>query len=490
MQIGDQKFSQIQKDISKLYQDRNASVAGYTAAAIEIEGKDIPSYFRTIRAAFLGSFTIQGLPDICIGRGIFHNLRIQPYLAPYNQFTQEVVNASSGLAGFDPQIAYVMIDAPDIMDTNHLQVVIQGLLQRTHARIIFFNFVSSTHAPPERVAELNAWLENASMRDARILVFDFSGFLNRVGIGEHWYTKYKDLGDLRLAPSAFVPLSEELMAFAVATAGNTKKCLVFDLDNTLWSGVVGEDGAMNVIPNRELQEYAVKLYEKGLILAINSKNNLEDALEVFEHNPNMVLKKNHFAALRINWQEKERNIAEIADELNIGTESLVFADDSGLEQERVRMTFPEVAVLPPELLMHFAGFHSFTVTEEDARRGAMYGEERMRKELHAALPSEEEFLAALDLTLTIRRARESDVARASQLTQKTNQFNLATRKYSEDEIRSRLRQDSWRIWIAGAKDRFGDYGIIGIVMIESQGDTWRIDNFLLSCRVLGRKVEE
>ncbi|MDP3778973.1 MAG: hypothetical protein Q8R30_02950, partial [bacterium] len=183
-------------------------------------------------------------------------------------------------------------------------------------------------------------------------------------------------------------------------------------------------------------------------------------------------------------------IAEIADELNIGTESLVFADDSGLEQERVRMTFPEVAVLPPELLMHFAGFHSFTVTEEDARRGAMYGEERMRKELHAALPSEEEFLAALDLTLTIRRARESDVARASQLTQKTNQFNLATRKYSEDEIRSRLRQDSWRIWIAGAKDRFGDYGIIGIVMIESQGDTWRIDNFLLSCRVLGRKVEE
>ncbi|MDP3779039.1 MAG: hypothetical protein Q8R30_03310, partial [bacterium] len=287
MQIGDQKFSQIQKDISKLYQDRNASVAGYTAAAIEIEGKDIPSYFRTIRAAFLGSFTIQGLPDICIGRGIFHNLRIQPYLAPYNQFTQEVVNASSGLAGFDPQIAYVMIDAPDIMDTNHLQVVIQGLLQRTHARIIFFNFVSSTHAPPERVAELNAWLENASMRDARISVFDFSGFLNRVGIGEHWYTKYKDLGDLRLAPSAFVPLSEELMAFAVATAGNTKKCLVFDLDNTLWSGVVGEDGAMNVIPNRELQEYAVKLYEKGIILAINSKNNLEDALEVFEHNPNM-----------------------------------------------------------------------------------------------------------------------------------------------------------------------------------------------------------
>ncbi len=487
------KFAEIQKIISGLYVRKEPSAGEYISVAQSLrvfEKAEFPVFVRPLKAAFVGSYTIQGLPDVCAARGIFHNIRMETYAAPYNQFTQQAVNASSGLEGFDPQIIYVMIDAPDIMDRKHLETVAQGFLGRTHARIIFFDFVSSPHAAPERVAQLNAWLQDISTIDARISVFDFAGFLNRVGVSEHWYTKYKDLGDLRLAPNGFVPLSEELMAFAVATAGNTKKCLVLDLDNTLWSGVVGEDGAMNVIPNRELQQYVLGLYEKGIILVINSKNNPEDAWEVFERNPNMLLKKNHFAALRINWQEKERNMMEIAQELNIGIESFVFVDDSGLEQERVRVAFPEVAVLPPELLMSFAGFHSFAVTEEDARRGEMYGEERMRKELLTSLPSEEEFLAALDLSLTIRRAHESDVARASQLTQKTNQFNLATRRYSEDEIRSRLQQDSWRIWVAEAKDRFGDYGTIGIVMIESQGDMWRIDNFLLSCRVLGRKIEE
>lgn len=487
-------FAEIQKKISDSYQDPKASVAEYVLVAKalgEDDGKNMfPPYVRTLTCAFLASFTIQGLPEVCAARGIFHNLRMETYLAPYNQFTQEAINTESGLVRYDPQIVFVAVDAFDVMDANHLKTVARGLLDHTRAKIIFLNFVASPQVSPERVDELNTALADIEKNNSRVLVFDFAKFVNRIGSREHWYTKYKELGDLRLAPDAFVPLSEELMKYAVAMAGNTKKCLVLDLDNTLWKGIVGEDGITGIIPDKKLQEHILTLYEKGVILAVNSKNNDTDAREVFERHPDMILKEHHIAAWRANWQGKERNIAEIAQELDLGTDSFVFVDDSGFEQERVRSAFPEVAILPPELLANFAGFHSFKITQEDMRRGAMYVEERKRKEFHGSLPSEDEFLAALGLSLTIRKCLEGDVARASQLTQKTNQFNLSTRRYTEDDIRLRLTQDSWHVWIAEAKDRFGDYGIIGMAMVESKEDSWRIDNFLLSCRILGRKIED
>jgi len=487
------KFAEIQKKTSDLYQDPKASVAEYLSIARalgDVQASDIPPYVRSLKAAFLASYTIQGLPEICIGRGVFHNVRVETYLAPYNQFTQEAINAKSGLALFDPQIIYVAVDVPDVMDTNHLNTVARGLLEHTRAKIIFFNFVSSSSISGERIEMLNTMLADLEKKEDRILIFDFAKFVDRIGASDHWYTKYKDLGDLRLAPHAFVPLSEELMKYAVARAGNTKKCLVLDLDNTLWKGIIGEDGMTGIVPDHTIQEHIFALYEKGVILVVNSKNNDADAREVFEHHPDMILKEHHIAAWRANWQEKERNIVEIAKELDLGTDSFVFIDDSGFEQERVKTTFPEIAVLSPELLTDFSGFYSFKVTQEDMRRGAMYVEERKRKELQVSLPTEDEFLATLGLSLIIRKALESDIARASQLTQKTNQFNVATRRYTEDEIRSRAQAENWSIWLAEAKDRFGDYGIIGIAMVEYADNTTRIDNFLLSCRILGRKVEE
>lgn len=488
------QFSEIQKNISGLYQNPGASIADYLSLAKGLGGadssKDMPSYIRRIRAAFLGSYTIQGLTEVCMARGVFHNVRMETYLASYNQFTQESINVESGLAEFNPQMVFAAVDAPEVMDAKHLETVARGILEHTKAKLIFFNFTTSAEVSLERAQELNIALAELEKKEKRIAVFDFAKFVDRIGTREYWYTKYKDLGDLRLAPDAFVPLSEELMKYAVAVAGNRKKCLVLDLDNTLWNGIIGEDGMDGIVPDRAIQEYIVKLYEKGIILAVDSKNNDADAREVFENHPDMVLRDHHIAAWRANWQPKDRNIAEIAQELDLGTDSFVFVDDSGLEQERVRTAFPEIAILPPKLLADFAGFHSFKITQEDTQRGAMYAEQRKRKEFRGSLPSEDEFLSSLGLSLAIRECSEKDITRVSQLTQKTNQFNLATRRYTEDEIRTRAQHDNWKIWVAEAKDRFGDYGIIGIAMVEQTGDTARIDNFLLSCRILGRKVEE
>ena len=487
------KFCEIQKKVSNLYQNPKASIAEYLSVAKALgdtNSNDIPFYVRTIKAAFLGSYTIQGLPEACMARAVFHNLRMATYLAPYNQFTQESINAQSGLVAFEPDIIFVALDTPEIMNAGHLETVIRGLLAHTHAKIIFFNFISSSQIPNARVKDLNGTLADLTQHEQRVGVFDFAGFLDHVGADEHWYTKYKELGDLRLMPAAFVPLSEELMNYVVARAGNTKKCLALDLDNTLWKGIIGEDGMVGIVPDRAIQEYILALYQKGIILAVNSKNNSEDAREVFERHPDMILKEHHIAAWRVNWQEKERNIAEIAEELDVGTDSFVFVDDSGFEQDRVRTAFPEIAVLPPELLASFSGFHSFNITSEDTQRGAMYVEERKRKEFRGSLPSEDEFLSELGLSLMIRQCVEDDIPRVSQLTQKTNQFNVATRRYTQEDIRARAQNNAWKIWLVEAKDRFGDYGIIGIAMVERVGDTARIDNFLLSCRILGRRVEE
>jgi FkbH-like protein len=278
-----------------------------------------------------------------------------------------------------------------------------------------------------------------------VKVFDFATFLNQIGKEKYWYTKYKDLGDLRLAPDAFVPLSEKLLRYVVDFLGATKKCLVTDLDNTLWKGIVGEDGAREVVPNKDIQNYLLELSKLGTILAINSKNNPEDAFETIDNHPDMVLRKNNFAAWRINWQDKAQNIRELAIELNLGLDSFVFIDDSSFEMNLVRDYLPEVAVMPPELIKDYSGFQKSSVTKEDERRGEMYQEEKKREEFKTSFGNIDDYLKNLEIKIKVAEANSKNIPRVSQLTQKTNQFNVTTRRYSEDDIRNFIKNGS-KIW--------------------------------------------
>jgi FkbH-like protein len=285
-----------------------------------------------------------------------------------------------------------------------------------------------------------------------------------------------------------------------------KKCLVLDLDNTLWGGVVGEDGMENIMLSLDppgngfiaFQQAILDHYHRGVILAINSRNNPDDAWEVIRKHPNMILKENHFAAARINWNDKAENLRELADELNIGLDSMVFLDDDPTNRELVRTLVPEVETpdLPPDpseyarFLNALACFPSGAVTDEDAMRGHLYVTERLRKEEEKKYGNKEDFLRGLALELFVYEDDASCIPRLAQLTEKTNQFNTDKIPLTEAEIADAVASPDHAVFYARLQDKFGDHGVIAFALVEKTRDRWHIRSLLMSCRVFGRGVED
>ncbi len=297
-----------------------------------------------------------------------------------------------------------------------------------------------------------------------------------------------------------------------------KKCLVLDLDNTLWGGIIGEDGMENIqlsvtAPGNSFlafQQAILDLYDRGIILAINSRNNPADAWQVIKTHPNMILKENHFAAHRINWNDKAANIRELAKELNIGLDSMVFLDDDSTNREMVKALVPEVEV--PELpadprqyarfLNSLTYFDSKVITDEDKMRGNLYVTERLRKEEEKSHTNKEDFLQSLDLELLIHENDESSIPRLSQLSEKTNQFNNLKQPFTEEQMKQFMRDPSHTVLHGKLSDKFGDSGLIISAVIEknkngkkdgaknADGKNWHIKSLLMSCRVFGRGVED
>ena len=263
-----------------------------------------------------------------------------------------------------------------------------------------------------------------------------------------------------------------------------KKCIVLDLDNTLWGGVIGEDGMDGIQLSLEapgnsflaFQQALLDRYERGVILAINSRNNPEDALEVIRTHPNMILKEKHFAASRINWADKSENIRELAQELNIGLDSMVFLDDDPTNRAQVRSLVPEVEVpeLPTDPREYARFLHSLpyfpgeAVTDEDSMRGNLYVTERLRQKEEERHASREEFLGSLGLRLEVIRDDATAVPRISQMTGKTNQFNIDKKPYTEEEIRTFIESSEYVVFQGKLSDRFGDYGIIALAIAKKE----------------------
>ncbi|MEK7608033.1 MAG: HAD-IIIC family phosphatase [Patescibacteria group bacterium] len=285
-----------------------------------------------------------------------------------------------------------------------------------------------------------------------------------------------------------------------------KKCIVLDLDNTLWGGVVGEDGIKNIElsltpPGNSFvafQQALLDHHHRGVILAINSRNNPNDAWEVIRNHPNMVLKEDHFAAHRINWNDKAENLRELAKELNIGLDSMVFLDDDPTNRALVRALLPEVEVPDfPENPAEYARFlnsldyfDSEVITDEDKMRGNLYVTERLRKEEEKQYKSKEEFLQNLGLELFIYEDDDSCLPRLSQLTEKTNQFNTLKKPLTEAEVKKFVKSKNHAVFHARLQDRFGDYGVIAFALVEKKKEEWHIRSLLMSCRVFGREVED
>ena len=289
--------------------------------------------------------------------------------------------------------------------------------------------------------------------------------------------------------------------------GITKKVLVLDCDNTLWGGVIGEDGLdgielSNTSPKGkfffEIQYILQYLKNRGILLSICSKNNKEDVIEVFEKHPNFLLKPSDFVIINANWEDKVTNIKNIALKLNLGLDSFVFIDDSDFEATFVKRELPSVTVYKvPERLYEYPTlfreivnlFNPHVYTSEDQSRTLLYKIEQKRKESESNFNNIDEYLDSLGLKLYVSHNILDHVQRVSQLTQKTNQFNLSTKRYTSNEIRSFINDSNTHVLDFRLEDKFGDYGIIGLVIFICKDCNLYLDTFLLSCRSLGRGVE-
>ena len=494
---------------------------------------------KNIRISILASFTINGIKEILTVECCELGISPEFYIGSYNQYFQEILNPDSALYRFTPDVIIVFIDIMTIWGeqyflpylisekdrmgwvdekANEIQLLIKGMKEHSAAKILLHNFAVPLHSPLgilenkqefgfiEATEELNNYLRDSFKLDSRVFIFDYNSFCSGIGKQNIMDHKMYYLGDMKLDLKHMPSLAREYLSYIKPILSLTKKCIVLDLDNTLWGGVVGEDGFEGIKlgptpegrPFLELQRYLLSLFHRGVILAINSKNNFDDAIKVIKEHPDMILKEQHFATMQINWNDKISNMKAISAALNIGMESLVFIDDDKLNREMVKGALPEVLVvdLPDDTscylktLMEIDSFNTLHLTDEDRKKGEMYAAQKRRHEVMKVSTDITEYLKKLEIVVKIEKANPFTIPRISQLTQKTNQFNMTTKRYLDEDIKQFTISNNFLVISIKVEDRFGDNGITGVVIVEKECEKWRIDTFLLSCRVLGRKVDE
>lgn len=358
----------------------------------------------------------------------------------------------------------------------------------------------------KEIAEFNRELIQSTKSSSDILL-DVAKLASSVGT-HYWFDERQwYLSRIPMA-NVFVPLyCEHVVRLVAALRGKSKKCLVLDLDNTLWSGVIGDDGLDRIHIGQgdpvgeshlAIQQFAFELKKFGVILAVCSKNEESIALQPFREHPDMLLKEDDFAVFIANWDDKATNIRRIAKDLNIGLDSIVFVDDNPFEREVVRNLVSEVAVpelpddaaLIPRTLSAAGYFEMISFTQEDAERNSQYAANVKRDSVLQEYTDISEFLSSLDMTILFSPFDSVGRKRITQLINKTNQFNLTTRRYTENEIRKfELSSDVYTMQ-ARLTDRFGDNGMVSVIICRKLNNVWEIDTWLMSCRVINRGVEE
>ncbi|WP_256756847.1 non-ribosomal peptide synthetase [Cohnella sp. WQ 127256] len=448
------------------------------------------------------------------------DLPVRVSFAPYHQVFQELLDHGS-LLGRNDGVNVFMIRFEDwIRDDESPIGVTIAKLEKIYSDLIEAfgqrkkgvpHFVAifpvSDHLPFESelfsyLAALNErWRQFLGSLD-RVFVLELNEVLADSYEVRQMYDRVTDQeGHAPFTEQFYAVIGTTIARKLIAWKRQNFKVVVLDCDNTLWKGICGEDGPTGVEISenyRDLQRFMLDRYEEGMLLAISSKNNEADVWETFERHPNMLLKKEHFAAARIHWGAKSTALREIAEQLNLGLDSFIFVDDSGMECAEMMQNCPSVLTLQlpederqiPDYLRHVWGFDKLVVTEEDRKRTALYAAESIRRQyLQEDNVSMEQFLRGLGLRIYMTSLREDQVPRAAQLTQRTNQFNMHSLPRTENELASMLSISGKPMWSIEVEDRFGEYGFVGLVTGHAERESFILDTFLLSCRVLGRGVE-
>ena len=442
--------------------------------------------------------------------------------AGFDTWQQDMIIPTSGLYDFKPEVVVVLLHA-DACNWNSIE---SGCQQIDEWCGSFKALINNNPALPIFVSSIDvrvrcafgaerrndSYLENYFIERIQELhqagdntfILPVKETITNIGRSSFYSDKMWYVGSMPYSMKGLTALSELICRYVSVTKGMHKKCIAVDLDNTLWGGVIGEDGVDGVTLSNhkegaryyDTQRILKKMKEQGVMLAILSKNNLEDVEPIFSH-PDMVLQHEDFVAEVINWNPKPTNIKQLARELNIGLDSFVFLDDNPAEREQMISECPEVTVIDfpkdssllPEVVekAYYDYFLSLEVTGEDAKKTAMYRAESQRKAEMSAATSVEDFLKKLEMKMRIHLMQPDEEKRVVQLVNKTNQFNVTTKRYSEEEIKA-LSQTGDIITVH-MSDKYGDQGLVSVLILTYDGKQACIDTFLMSCRVMGRNAE-
>jgi amino acid adenylation domain-containing protein/FkbH-like protein len=428
--------------------------------------------------------------------------------APFNQVFQQLLDPASVLAKNSRGANVVLLRVADLGGDAGSAVEVErgaqeflSAIKTASARLTAPTVVIVCPGKPQHGSQFEAVEKSIAAGLEKldgIYVVTTRELLETYPVAEFYDAGGDELGCVPYTPVFFTALATMIARRFHALKRAPHKVIVLDCDQTLWGGVCGEDGAKGICldePRKALQDFMRAQHAAGRLLAVCSKNSEEDVREVFAQRLDMPLRNEHFAAWRVNWSPKSENIKSIAKELNLGLDSFIFVDDNPVECAEVEANCPGVLTLQlpenpveiPQFLKHCWAFDVLKVTAEDARRGEMYRESRQREELRAQAGSLSDFIAGLNLKIQIAPMSAEQVSRVSQLTQRTNQFNVTTIRRTEAEIQQLATHAT--ILTVTVSDRFGDYGLVGVATYAAVGESLDVDSFLLSCRVLGRGVE-
>jgi FkbH-like protein len=487
-----------------------------------------------LKLAILGGFTTHQLRDLIELYLFAHGVAAEIYEAEYDVFRQEILDPSSGLYQFQPNVVLIATHWRNLghqpslhSSAQEVSALLEAewrdwdqLWQAVHDRLGCQILQNNFDTPPFRS------LDNFEMRHSAALsrfiadtnrllmerappyvtIHDVDGLAALIGRRDWGDERFYLHAKMPCAPEYLVQYGHSVSSILAAQLGLSRKCLVLDLDNTLWGGVIGDDGIGGIRVGQgdtegegflSFQRYVKSLKTRGVILAVCSKNNEQTAREVFEKHPEMILRLDDFSCLVINWSDKASNIRSIAQQLNIGLDSLVFLDDNPAERSIVRQLIPEVAVPevsddPIDFIEALERHRYFQVTalgSEDFKRTDYYRANAQRAEIESNAGGVEGFLQSLNMTATVGPIQQTTLERSTQLINKSNQFNLTTRRRNVAEVLALTQSPDWITVTVSLMDRFGDNGLISVVLGCVSEDTLKIDTWLMSCRVLKRGVE-
>ena len=487
-----------------------------------------------VKIGILSNSTTKLTVTPLVGTALRFGLALDVVEAEFDQIAQEAFSEASSFMGHDLSAVLISIDyrgLPFVVSPGdasaalqnvqdclaYIRSVIESVRIKSGAQILVQNFAmpaeSLSGSYEGRLPGTLTWLLNRlnseldTLASDNTFIVDIAGLAANVGLANWHDPTLWNIAKLPFAQKYLPIYADYICRILAARLGKSRRCLILDLDNTLWGGVIGDDGVDGIrIGNGDatgeahlhVQKIALELRGRGVVLAVSSKNEDATARQPFQEHPDMLLKENHIAVFLANWSDKASNIRAIAATLSLGLDSMVFLDDNPAERLLVRRELPEVAV--PELptdpalyartLIAAGYFEAITFSDEDRQRATFYQDNARRTQILNGASDMNAYLNSLDMEMTLAPFNSTGRTRITQLISKSNQFNLTTKRYDEIEVEQLEKDPSVFTRQIRLKDTLGDNGMISVVVCRKAADVWEIDTWLMSCRVLGRRVEE